>query len=64
MTLLERLVAINPFDYEQGLCIWCGEGWEQVPGPRGGKGEYKHTGKHAESCPFAEAERVVEEEKR
>ena len=47
--------GFDPFDYEQGKCYWCEGGWEQVPGPRGGKGRYEHTGSHRDGCPFEEA---------
>ena len=59
--ILAQLVDdFDPFDYEQGLCYWCDGGWERVPGPRGGKGSVKHTGKHEWDCPFGRAKRLLE----
>lgn len=60
LEVLRALIKdFEPFDYEQGLCYWCGGGWEQVPGPRGGVGKLTHTGTHKPDCPFAAAEALV-----
>jgi hypothetical protein len=59
ISVIERLVALDPFDYEQGLCYWCGGGWEDLPGPRGGKPRLTKTGKHKDDCPYAEGRRLV-----
>ena len=57
---LAELPEASIRDYEQGYCIACNEGWERVPGPRGGKGELKHTNRHADDCPFVAARAALE----
>jgi hypothetical protein len=58
--IVRRLVVgFEPFDDVQGKCLWCEAGWEQVPGPRGGKGKWEHTGRHNDGCPFAEAQAAL-----
>lgn len=46
-------------DYEQGLCFFCGAGWEWVPGPRGGKAKRKHTGAHDPGCAWVDARSIL-----
>lgn len=60
----KRLAAIPEFtirDDAQGLCVFCGDGWRQVPGPRGGKGELRMVDAHHASCPFDQLRRAVHE---
>lgn len=59
---LERLVTVDEEtirDDAQGLCDFCGEGWEQVPGPRGGKGKHVNTHRHAADCPVVEGREAL-----
>ena len=40
-------------DYEQGLCFFCGAGFEPIPGPRGGtKGNRWRRPVHAPTCSY------------
>jgi hypothetical protein len=57
--VLTDVTDLDPFDYEQGECHWCKGGWELVPGPRGGKGKYQHTGKHFDNCAFKAAKELA-----
>lgn len=46
-------------DEAQGLCCFCVEGWEQVPGPRGGKGKHVNTNRHDDACPILRARSLL-----
>ena len=57
---IAQLTESDIRDYEQGLCFFCGAGWEWVPGPRGGRAKRKHTKAHEPNCSYAALRAALE----
>lgn len=51
-----------PFDNVQGLCFFCEGGWQDVPGPRGGRAKHVWTGAHVDGCAWETARAYLFEE--